>query len=79
MTRTITFRQSDVVRLIKAARAGGITHPRVSVESSGRITVSAGSPADEQPNEWDEVSAPSSPPAPQPHRKSTTGRKSATK
>jgi hypothetical protein len=57
-SRDQTFRKTDVVRAIKAARAAGIANPRITIDSStGRITIAAGAPTDDDQtlNEWDEV------------------------
>lgn len=53
-----TFRQSDLVRALKATRAAGMGDARVEVRSDGTIIVvpgggGAASPANENP--WDEV------------------------
>ena len=57
MTRPHTFRQIDIVRAIRAAKAAGIANPKVTIDSStGRITIVAGSPGDDQSlNEWDQL------------------------
>jgi hypothetical protein len=60
MTRAVTFRQADLTRAIKGARAAGIANPRVVIDTvTKKITVVAGSSADSDPlqNEWDEVCA----------------------
>lgn len=58
MTRTrSTFRQSDITRVLKAARAAGVDI-RVEIEPSGKIVIipmkDAATNADSF-NEWDEV------------------------
>ena len=57
MTRPHSFRQVDITRAIKAARAAGIANPKVTIDSrNGRITIVAGSPGDDQTlNEWDQL------------------------
>jgi hypothetical protein len=54
------FRQSDVTKALKAARAAGFEAPEVEIDvAAGKITVKPGrnEAAAEQkgPNEWDEV------------------------
>jgi hypothetical protein len=55
-----SFRQTDVLRAIKAAKAAGIPISRVKIEPSGAIIIdceAAPGPADStgtaEPNEWD--------------------------
>ena len=61
MTRPVGFKQKDVVRLLKAAKAAGITPTRVWVESDGKIVLGISdddgltSPPDAKGNEWDAV------------------------
>jgi hypothetical protein len=42
----LTFRQQDLVRALKAAKAAGIEVARVEIDKSGRIIVVAGKPAE---------------------------------
>jgi hypothetical protein len=54
------FRQSDLVKAIKAAVAAGLSVARVEVSPEGRIIVIAGKPGqgqdvDHSTNEWDSV------------------------
>ncbi len=54
-----TFKQQDVTRAIRAARAAGIEVQRIEIEiDPGKIVVVAGKPTepdieDTTPNEWD--------------------------
>jgi hypothetical protein len=41
-----TFRQSDVTRALKAARAAGFEQVRVEVDTDGKIAIVAGNGAD---------------------------------
>jgi hypothetical protein len=56
-----TFRQTDVVRALKAVRAAGYSAVRVLVDKTGRIEITTkaegeaqGEPSDSS-NSWDEV------------------------
>jgi hypothetical protein len=40
----LTFRQSDVTRAIRAARAAGVEVARVEIDKDGKISVFAGEP-----------------------------------
>jgi hypothetical protein len=59
--RPCKFRQSDLTRALKAARAAGIEIARFEIEKDGKIVVVPGkpieAPGNEKPerNEWDEV------------------------
>jgi hypothetical protein len=59
MTRgALSFRQRDVVRAVKAAKAAGIDVARIEINQSGKIViVSGGLVAQDYPdrdgNEWD--------------------------
>jgi hypothetical protein len=53
-----SFRESDVRRAIRAARAAGIEIGRIEVDKDGKIVVVAGKPAEAEAkpaNEWDGV------------------------
>ena len=49
MTRAASFRQSDVERLLKAAKAVGIEHPTVDAMPDGRLRLLTSPQAPEQP------------------------------
>jgi hypothetical protein len=53
------FKESDVTRLLKAAKKAGVEFVRVEIED-GKISVVAGKPNDEavMQNPWDEIYAP---------------------
>jgi hypothetical protein len=54
----LTFRQQDLVRALKGARAAGIEVARVEIDKTGKIVIVTGSPRDERDsdrNEWDEI------------------------
>jgi hypothetical protein len=58
--RPCTFRQSDLTRAIKAARAAGVEIERVEIERDGRMIVVMNKGDVPQPNggdtnPWDEV------------------------
>ena len=60
MARTaLTFKQTDVVRLVKAVAAAGVEVARVEVDKDGRIVVIAGKPMPNEGNqggdEWDKL------------------------
>jgi hypothetical protein len=49
-----TFRQKDVARLLKAARAAGEDVARVEIDKDGRISLIMGKPTETTPvNPWD--------------------------
>jgi hypothetical protein len=51
-----TFRQTDVTRAIKGARAAGIDVARIEIEKDGRIVILPTQSASTPPrNEWDEA------------------------
>lgn len=56
----LAFKQTDVVRAVKAARAAGLEIGRIEIERNGRIVIIPG-PANqihsegEGANEWDDV------------------------
>jgi hypothetical protein len=58
------FKQSDVMRALKGARAAGFESPRIEIEPNGKIVVltdcvlppaPVAEPAAEEANPWDEV------------------------
>jgi hypothetical protein len=57
--RPCLFRETDVSRAFRAARAAGIANPRVEISKDGSISVWAGKPDDveaqEATNPWDKV------------------------
>jgi hypothetical protein len=55
--RSLTFRQTDLMRAIKATVNAGIEVLRVEIDSSGKIVVVAGKAQEttETDNPWDEV------------------------
>ncbi len=62
--RALTFKQTDVIRLLKAARAAGYPNPRVEIELGGKMVLVAENPAPppapailnaEASNPWDEA------------------------
>ena len=60
MARTpSTFRQIDVTRAIKAARAGGVDIARIEIDHAGKITIIMVAGAAQigiaEENEWDRV------------------------
>jgi hypothetical protein len=56
----LSFRQQDVTRAARAARAAGLEVQRIEIDKTGKIVVVAGKPK-EQPdegsggNEWDRI------------------------
>ena len=52
-----TFKQTDVTRALKAARAAGLEVERVEIDKSGKIIVVTGKPPVHElaVNPWDEV------------------------
>jgi hypothetical protein len=55
-----TFRQKDVTRALKAARAAGVEVAKVEIDKDGKIVVVAGKPTEmavngAANNPWDEV------------------------
>jgi hypothetical protein len=57
MTKAAVFTQGDISKLLKGAKAAGVTVKRVVIDRSGRIVADlAGAEDDAQPvNEWDVV------------------------
>lgn len=54
--RASRFKQSDLVRAIKAAEAAGMRVGRFEIDPNGRIVVFRANAADlSGPNEWDDV------------------------
>jgi hypothetical protein len=52
----LTFRQTDVTRAIKAARAAGVEIARVELDRQGNIVIIPGkASAVIERNEWDEI------------------------
>jgi len=50
------FRQSDLTRAMKAAKAAGLELARIEIDIDGTIKIIPGSPEPEPiKNEWDEV------------------------
>lgn len=55
MTARATFKQADLVRVFKAAKAAGIEDVRVDIDPSGKLTVTTGELAEKpEPNPWDD-------------------------
>ena len=60
MTRALsTFRQRDVTKAVKAVAAAGVDIGRVEIDSTGKITIIAGSASQPEQgrgaNEWDRI------------------------
>lgn len=56
MTARATFRQADLTRAMKAAKAAGYDDVRVDIGPSGKLSVRTGKLAETaEPNPWDEV------------------------
>lgn len=55
-----TFKQIDVTRAVKGARAAGVDVARIKIGKDGTIQIETGKPTDEpdkpEINEWDVVS-----------------------
>lgn len=55
----LTFRQQDLVRALKGAKAAGIEIARVEIDKAGKIVMVTGKPSTDLPpaseNPWDEV------------------------
>jgi hypothetical protein len=53
--RKCAFKETDVARLVKAAKRAGLEVARIEVENGKIVVVAAGKPATETAsNEWDE-------------------------
>jgi hypothetical protein len=56
---SLSFKQTDITRAVKAVVAAGVGVARVEIEKDGKITVVAGNPTetvgkgDSERNEWD--------------------------
>lgn len=59
MTRPAVFTQADIAKLLKGAKAAGMTVASVEIDRSGKIVARFGGAADgvapAEANEWDEV------------------------
>lgn len=57
MTRPAVFTQGDISKLLKGARAAGVSVKRVIIDRTGRIVADFGETAEDAPapNEWDVV------------------------
>lgn len=60
MSRPAPFRQVDVTRALKSAKAAGLPVREYGIDANGKITVKIGEPdqtsaAPSPDNEWDEV------------------------
>lgn len=60
MTRPAAFTQADIAKLLKGAKAAGLTPSSVEIDRSGKIVArfgaaGAGDEAPADANEWDEV------------------------
>jgi hypothetical protein len=51
------FRQADVVRAIRAAKAAGVDIRRIEIDPNGKIVIIVGNgePDQREENEWDRV------------------------
>lgn len=59
MSRPARFRQADLTRAVKGARASGLPVQRVEIDPNGKIVILfGGGPAITGGNEWDEVLQP---------------------
>jgi|SRR5215469_665750 len=48
-----TFRQSDITRAIRAARAAGVDSVRIDITKDGKISIILSGETPKEPNEWD--------------------------
>jgi hypothetical protein len=49
-----TFRQSDITRAIRGARAAGVDKVRVEITKDGKLIIITGGEIEpKEPNEWD--------------------------
>jgi hypothetical protein len=57
MTKPAVFTQGDISKLLKGAKAAGMSVKRVIIDRSGQIVADFGETDQSagQPNEWDEV------------------------
>lgn len=57
MTKPAVFTQGDISKLLKGAKAAGMTVSRVVIDRSGRIVADFGKPSEDAgaANEWDVV------------------------
>ncbi|MBE0580814.1 hypothetical protein [Devosia sp.] len=57
MTKAAPFTQADITKLLKGAKAAGMTVRRITIDRSGRIIADfADTPVEAgEPNEWDVV------------------------
>ena len=58
MTRPAAFTQGDVAKVLKGARAAGLSVVSIEIDRSGRIVARFGDPAGQgadETNEWDVV------------------------
>jgi hypothetical protein len=56
MSRSVAFKQADVARVLKGAKAAGQKVQRIEIDRAGKIVaIFAGADDAGGPNEWDEV------------------------
>ncbi len=57
MTRPATFTQGDVAKLLKGAKAAGLSVRSIEIDRTGKIVAQFGEPAGASGsgNDWDEV------------------------
>ena len=49
MSRVVRFRQADISRAVKGAKAAGISVSQIEIGSDGRIVITSGGPQASQP------------------------------
>jgi hypothetical protein len=51
MTRGVRFRQADIARAVKGAKAAGISVSKIEIDTDGRIVITSGVPHEYQPRD----------------------------
>lgn len=57
MSRAARFRQAEVTRALKGAKAAGFSSVRVEIMPDGRLTITPTKGGAPGPSDWDEVLA----------------------
>jgi hypothetical protein len=51
MARGVRFRQADIARAVRGAKAAGISVSKIEIDTDGRIVITSGVPHEYQPRD----------------------------